>query len=211
VEFQGYIEKLRDDFISHEYADEIKMAKQEFIVHGGELGNEIEGYEEALDIFFDWYLFERPQLQEGLTPLILLSRNTNISEEARKIYLDFTNYVHSIFTIKKSASHIKVMDIFTKNKYLVTEPPLAILEKGDMVEARLLLFRGEYRFSGAFCFYPKSIYPIMKTKAAEARKGGAENFVPLIRQLRKLKTVWSRCSRMDIHKIHTLMEEGRLA
>ncbi|MBI5327746.1 MAG: hypothetical protein HZB80_05585 [Deltaproteobacteria bacterium] len=211
MEFQEYIERLKTVFICEKYDAEIKKAKQEFIAHGGELGSEIDGYEEALDIFFDWYLFERPQLREGFTPLILLYRSNIISEEARKVYLDFTKYIHSIFIIKKNVSYIKVMDIFTKNKYLVTEAPSAIMERGDMVEARLLLFRGEYRFSGAFCFYPDSIYSIIKTEAAEASKAGAENFVPLIRKFRRLKTVWSRCSKMDINKIHTLMEEGRLA
>ncbi|MBI5047593.1 MAG: hypothetical protein HZB54_01390 [Deltaproteobacteria bacterium] len=211
MEFQGYIERLKTAFISDMYADEIKKAKQEFIAHGGELGSEIDGYEEALDIFFDWYLFERPQLREGLTPLILFSRSNDLSDEDRKIYSDFLGYTYSIFIIRKSASNVKVMDIFSKKKYLVAGVPAAVLEKGDMAEARLLLFRGEYRFSGAFCFYPESIHSIIKTEAAQARKTGAENFLPLIRKFRRLKTVWSRCSRMDVKKIYTLMEEGRLA
>lgn len=210
MEFQGYIERLKTAFICEKYDAEIKEAKQEFITHGGELGNEIDGYEETLDIFFDWYLFERPKLREGFTPLILFSRSNDISEEDRKIYSDFLGYTHSIFTIKKSASNVKVMDIFSKKKYLVSGVPAAVLEKGDMAEARLLLFRGEYRFSGAFCFYPESIHSIIKTEAAQARKAGAENFLPLIRKFRRLKTVWSRCSKMDVKKIYTLMEEGRL-
>ncbi len=210
MEFQEYIERLKTTFISDVYADEIKKAKLEFIAHGGELGNEIDGYEEALDIFFDWYIFERPQLREGLTPLILFSRSNELSEEDRKIYSDFLGNIHSIFIIRKSASDVKVMDIFSKKKYLVAGVPAALLEKGDMAEARFLSFRGEYRFSGAFCFYPESIHSIIKTEAAQARKIGAENFLPLIRKFRRLKTVWSRCSRMDVKKIYTLMEEGRL-
>lgn len=210
MEFQGYIERLKTTFISDEYADEIKKAKQEFIAGGGELGDEIDGYEEALGIFFDWYLFERPQLKEGASPLILLSRSNELSEEDRKVYSDFLGYMHSIFVIKKNFSDVKVMDMFTKKKYLVAGVPTALLEKGDMAEARLLLFRGEYRFSDAFCFYPESIHSIIKTEAVEARKIGAESFMPLIRKFRKLKTVWSRCSRMDVKKVYTLMEEGLL-
>jgi hypothetical protein len=221
MEFQDYIERLKTAFICEKYDAEIKKAKQEFIAHGGELGNEIDGYEEALGIFFDWYIFERPQLLEGFTPLILFSRSNDLSVEDRKVYSDFLGYIHSIFIVKKSSDGVTLQDIFTsapkslgwggrKKKYMVTDVPVTLLEKGDMVEARLLLFRGEYRFSGAFCFYPKSIYSIIKTKAAEASKTGAENFIPLIRKLRKLKTVWSRCSRMDINKIHALMEEGLL-
>jgi len=69
VEFQEYIERLKDSFISDNHTDEIKKAKQEFIAIGGELGNEVDSYEDILDIFFDWYIFDRPRIAERVTPL----------------------------------------------------------------------------------------------------------------------------------------------
>lgn len=214
MEFQEYMERLRAAFINDRYADEIKRAKEEFIAAGGELGNGVEGYQEVLDIFFDWYIFERRQSGEEFTPLQLFIRDGGISGEDKKIYSCFENSIHSAFVVKKaytSAINIKVTDMFSKNKYLVDSTSKALFEKGDIVEARLLPFAGGYRFSGAFCFYPDTICGIMKAKIKEARKKGGENSGILLAKFRKLKTIWSRCSNMDIKKVHALMEEGLIA
>ncbi|MBI3398036.1 MAG: hypothetical protein HY026_02205 [Deltaproteobacteria bacterium] len=211
MEFQEYIERLKTAFICEKYDAEIKKAKQEFVAVGGELGNEVEGFEDVLDIFFDWYIFDRPQIADRLTPLMSFLKNYNLSEEDRKIYLDFANNIHSIFSITKVSTNIRVKNIFTKNRYIIADAHRALLEKGDVIEARLLSFKGGYRFSGAFCFYPKNIYYIIKAKAKEARKEGVEDFTYLIRKFRKLKTVWGRCSNIDIRKVYTLMEEGLIA
>lgn len=211
MEFQEYIERLKDSFISDIHTDEIKKAKQEFIAIGGELGNEVDSYEDILDIFFDWYLFDRPRIAERVTPLIAFLKNTGLSEEEEQVYSGFIKNIHSIFVIKKSSSSIKVLDMFTKNKYMVDDAPLALVERGDVVEARLLPYKGGYRFSGAFCFYPNNIYPMIKAKAKQARKEGIENFIELIQKFRKLKTVWGRCSNIDIKKVYALMEEGLIA
>ncbi len=213
MEFQDYIERLKTAFISQDYTEEIKKAKKEFIAVGVELGNEIEGCDDdLLDIFFDWYIFDRPQSKGGITPLRSIITGNGISEDDMKIYSDFEKNIPSVFIVKKNSDNmIKVQDIFTKNKYEVNNVFSALLEKGDVIETRLLPFRGGYGFSGTFSFYPKDIYPLIKGKAKEARRQGVEDFTVLLRKFRRLKTIWGRCSNMDIKKVYALMEEGRLA
>lgn len=210
MEIQNHIDRLKKIFISESCADEIKKAKQEFIAMGGDLSKEIEGDSELLEIFFDWYLFERPLSLEGLTPVELFLKTAEISEDDRQVYLDFTKPIHSIFVVKKASSEIKLQDIFTKNKYVLLNISSTLLEKGDVAETRILPFKQEYRFSGAFFFYPHNIYPIVKAKAKEARKKRMKDFSPLICKFRQLKTMWNRCSNMDIEKVYKLMEEGLL-
>lgn len=220
MEFQGYIERLKTVFINESYADEIKLAKDEFIAAGGELGNGIEGYQEALDIFFDWYIFERLHSIKKLTPLQLFLRDNDISNEDRRVYSDFINHIQCILLIKKinitseitnEVTKVKVLDIFNKNKYLVEGISLPLLEKDEVVEARLLPFMGGYRFSGAFSFYPKNSYKIMKAGVKEKRRAGIKDYTSLIQKFRKLKIMCDMCSNMDIKKVYKLMEEGMLA
>ena len=212
--FEDCLRELKNHFISETFVDEISLAKGEFAGYSIVL-KEGEGYEQRLALFFDWYLFDRKLSNTSLTPLEYFAEflaKKDAVEEAVDIFKGFSKSIHSIFIVKsKGSGYIKVKDIFNKKKYIVTEENLVGFEKRDIMEARLVPFKKDYRFSGAFLFYPYEVKKILKTEIKQAKKQGGQDFNAFLLKFRKLKTTWDRFTRMDIKKVYTLMEEGLLA
>jgi len=212
--FEKHLNEFKDYFISNAFAEEIQTAKTEFADLGIDLKDD-EGHRERFALFFDWYLFDRKLSAIDMEPLqyfIQILSEQDCFNEAVNLYRGFSKNIHSIFVVKgKGSDYLKVKDIFSKKRYVVTEENTIGFSKRDIMEARLIPFKNTYRFSGAFLFYPLDIKKILKNEIKQAKKQGGQDFNAFLLKFRKLKTTWERFTRMDIRKVYTLMEEGLLA
>jgi hypothetical protein len=121
----------------------------------------------------DHYLYDYrpPGGQGGTLERFLAAEGSALQPEEVRAYRELAANVHGLFEVRKIGdAQVRLRDVFTGEDHDVTERrQVAGLEKGDLLEARLLPFDGALFFSGAFLYHPR-----------EARK-------PILAQVKRLR------------------------
>ncbi len=108
-------------------------------------------------------------------------------------------------------------DVFTGKDHDVTERrQLVGLEKGDVLEARLLPFEGSLFFSGAFLYHPREvrrrILAEVKRRKKAAGRGGALDVPGLLALLSRMAFKLERYRNVRLESIYDFTPEAvRLA
>ena len=104
-----------------------------------------------------------------------------LTTEELASYRVLAKNVHGLFEVRKVrvGAEIRLRDVFTDGEYDVTERRHMVgLEKGDLLEARLLPHDGKLFFSGAFLYHPaevrRTILAEVKRLKKEASRSGTE-------------------------------------
>jgi len=91
---------------------------------------------------------------------------------------------------KLAKGSVRLRDLYTGKDYNVTERrQLPGLEKGDILEARLIPFGGHLLFSGAFCYHPRAASSAIRKEIKRRKKEEPEKSVKDL--------VWE-CARMAL-------------
>jgi hypothetical protein len=135
-------------------------AKAEYFQLTGEVFEDDQVFEARMASFLDYYLFDRPSKESGKTPAQELyeeMERTQPGEEAAS-FRAFTETVHGLFEVRRlKKDEVRLRDLFSGKDYDVTERrQLVGLEKGDILEARLIPFAGHLWFSAAFVYHPRA-------------------------------------------------------
>ena len=95
-------------------------------------------------------------------------------------YRDLAKTVHGLFEVRKiSDGKVRLRDAFTGGDYDVTERrTTAGLEKGDLLEARLLPFEGTLLFSGAFLYHPREARKPILAEVKRLKKAAGKGNLP---------------------------------
>jgi len=158
-----------------EFAHELRKAKEEFFKRVGPPlpGEQIE--ELRLASFSEWFIFDRPIVTIGRTPVEeYLRRNADSLDPARaEVFQAFTGTIHSIFLVKKrKGERADLKDMYTGKVHKGVKRVPVSLGKGDMVELRLVRIGDEAFATDALCYHPFSARKQIKRMLKEARKQG---------------------------------------
>jgi hypothetical protein len=104
--------------------------------------------------------------------------------------------------------------VFTGKDLEVTERRnVAGLDKGDLLEARLLPYGGELFFSGAFLYHPREVRkPILaevKRLRKEAGKGGTPDVPAFLGQLARMALKLERYRNVRLESIYDFSPDAR--
>ncbi len=107
--------------------------------------------------FLEFYLFDRPSPVTGKTPAAGALRAAAGPDQRAAAFRGFTETIHGLFEVRKlGKGEVRLRELFSGKDFDVTERrQLAGLEKGDLLEARLIPFDGHLWFSSAFCYHPR--------------------------------------------------------
>jgi hypothetical protein len=156
--FQAYLEELIAFASSESRKPDLLAAKEEYFRLTGEVFEDDKSFEQRMASFLDYYLFDRPN-SAGKTPAsdFFEQRAPFAAEPGLSAYRGFTETLHGLFEVRKlKKGSVRLRELYSGKDYDVTERRhLAGLEKGDILEARLIPFAGHLLFSGAFCYHPK--------------------------------------------------------
>ncbi|MCX6113261.1 MAG: hypothetical protein NTY22_08305, partial [Proteobacteria bacterium] len=139
------------------YRPQIEKAKNEFFALSGVVHEDSLLYPERINLFLDWYIFDRTLDDDDLTPVILFydrhHEKFNSDEEA--IYGGMTKSISSLFIVKSVTDDLVVIkDLFSGKKHKVEDSYiLSLVNKGDIFQGRLIPMRKGYIFSRGFCFH----------------------------------------------------------
>ncbi len=156
------IQRITED---HDSKD-ILEAKRVYQKMAGEIYEDDKSYEARMGLFLEWYIFDRNSPGEGKTPLELLIDQNGVGglPDGLKNVHELANNINSLFLIKKIRDNeVVALNLLDDKKYSVKENEgKFIFQKNDLFEGRIVLFDGNYYFTGNFCFHPKEAEKFVK-------------------------------------------------
>jgi len=205
---QTYYDRLVEAFTTGEYYREVYNAKQEFFEKSGIVYEEDPEYEQRMCIFMDWYLFDRDLPGFDLPPIKLFYRNNkdSLDTESQKVFKELTEGVHSIFQMKRGRFFKKgfvIVDLFSGKQYPVNDPKInQAFSRGDIFEASLLKYKGEFEFSKGFCFHPMEMRGFILGEIKKVRYQDKGKHTKLIFQLSNMKLKHQRYQHIEVKHVY---------
>lgn len=173
-QYQTYLDELISFASKDGRKPDLLLAKAEYFTATGEVFEDDKTFELRMASFLDYYVFDRPSPTTQKTPAQeFLEQELAVSAEEKAAGLRaFTETVHGIFEVRKIATGlVRLRDLFSEKDFDVTERRhVAGLEKGDVLEARLIPFHGHLLFSSAFCYHPKDAVKAIRKEVKRRKK-----------------------------------------
>ena len=144
--------------------DEFVTAKENYFELTGLIGDDEPSYDDRIQAFLEWYLFDRKLQMMGRTPLeIFLAGRTMPPESAMK-FNGFFNTVWGLFIIKWiGKDYLKLTDLWSGENYKVSERRMPIgLTRGDLLETRIIPYEDKILLSRSVIIHPQEIKSIVK-------------------------------------------------
>ncbi len=181
----------------------------------GEPHEEDRTYEVRLNGMLDFYLYDYRPTAGGRTTLeeFLEAEGASTEPAERQAYLALAQNVHALFEVRKiSDGQVRLRDLFSgKDHDVVERRQLVGLEKGDVLEARLLPHDGVLVFSGAFLYHPrearKPILAEVKKRKKAAGKAGAPDVAGLLGLLSRMAFKLERYRNVRLESIYDFSPE----
>lgn len=206
--YQQCIEKLVSEYTAGDYFREVYEAKKDFFANLGVINEEDSDFENQMDIFMGWFLFDRPLQNYDLAPVQLYYRRnqTSLTEAELSAFHALTETQHSIFELLKiSDKGLVLRDLSNKNKLEVIESPYKVgFSRGDIFESRLIPHKGKYCFASGFCFHPKDAVKFIEEQMKKIRKEDHSQRTKTLLKLNQMKYKHQRFPHIDAAHIYTL-------
>lgn len=207
---QEYFDKLIHEMTAEPFGEELKAARMEYTKVAGEIFEDDKSFEMRMTSFIEWYLLDRPVKSKNKPPIkIYLDEiapyfSEGLDSEEREFLHGLLSNRHSIFEVKgQKKEFIKIYDLFTAEKYLVTEDNShRSFRKGDVLEARIFPFKGSYLFTNAFCFHPQKAYKFIKGELKKMKKNGDGDIKDFILRISYMNLKYERARGIDAKEIY---------
>ena len=164
--------------------DDIVVAKADyFAATGGEVHEDDRCYEQRMQAFFNWFLFDR--LRGEATPVesYLREKGADLAADDKNILLGSTQSRLSLYEYRgtrgifsrPARGQVRVRDAFTGENFDVTERrQMHGLDVGDLFEARLLPIDGTFHFSTSFTYHPREVRRTITLEIKRRKKAGQD-------------------------------------
>jgi hypothetical protein len=197
--------------------DDLLAAKRAHFDRHGEPHEEDRSFESRVNGMLEHYLYDfRPAGGAGTTlERFIDAEGPSLSPAEVAAYRDLAAGVHGLFEVRKIRDgQLVLRDVFTGKDLDVTERRnVAGLDKGDLLEARLLPFQGELFFSGAFLYHPrevrKTILAEVKRLRKEAGKTGTPDVEAFLGQLARMALKLERYRNVRLESIYDFSPDAR--
>ena len=158
--FQQHLDRVIQWSTGPERQEELLRAKAGYFEKAGEVHEDDRSFEARMAAFLEHFLFDRPLDGVGLPPAaaFVAANRDALSPEELAIFDGFTRTLHAVFEVRKLGTKIglKVREPFSGTDYDVFERRVMVgMEKGDLIDARLVPYEGKLLFSGAFLYHPR--------------------------------------------------------
>lgn len=169
-------EKLLAWATAPERQAELLRARRAYFDRWGEPHEEERSFETRMNGMLDYYLYDhRPEGSLHTTlDLFLRDQGAAYTSDQLTLFRDLGRALHSLFEVRKlkPGEWVRLRDLFTGEDLEITERrQMAGLEKGDLLEARLLPYGGKLFFTGAFLYHPREVRKTILGEVKKRRKG----------------------------------------
>jgi hypothetical protein len=215
--FQELHERLLSWATAEPRREDLLAARRDHFARHGEPHEEDRTYQPRLDGMLDFYLYDfRPPGGTGTTlERFLDAEGPALDAAAMAAFRDLGKNLHGLYEVRKLADgYVRLRDAFTGVDHEVAERRhVAGLEKGDLLEARLLPWDGKLIFSGAFLYHPrearKAILAEVKRRRKAAGKGGTVDVEEFLAQISRMAMKVERYRNVRLESIYDFSPEAR--
>ena len=215
--FQELHERLLSWATEGVRGEELLAAKAVYYAARGEPHEEDRSFEVRVNGMLDFYLYDWRPVPGARSALerFIEEQAGALSPEDLAAYRDLGGNLHGLFEVRKLKDGlVRVRDVFTGEDHDVTERrSVAGLEKGDLLEARLLPHLGQLLFSGAFLYHPKegrkAILAEAKRLKKAAGKQGTVDVPPFLDQLARMAMKVERYRNVRLESIYDFSPQAR--
>ena len=176
--YDAHLERLASWATSPRFEAEVAAARETFFAGTGVVHEDDRSFEARMSALSEYYLLDRPLAADGAgrTParLFLDESGDALEPEARTALEGLTRTHSGLFEIRKLKDGlVLVQDVFEGGRHEVRERRrLAGLEKGDLVQTRLVPFEDGVLFGRAFVFHPRPARRLILKAVKRRRKAG---------------------------------------
>jgi hypothetical protein len=196
---------------------DLLRAKREHFERWGEPHEEDRSYELRVNGMLDHYLYDfRPSGGLGTTlERFMAAEAPSLPSDELSAYRALAQNVHGLFEVRKiREGSVRLRDVLTGRDHDVRERRhVAGLEKGDLIEARLLPFDGALLFSGAFLYHPrearKTVLAEVKRMRKAAPKGAELDAKGFLARLSQMALKMERYRNVRLESIYDFSSEAR--
>ena len=194
--------------------DELVRAKEEYFAQtGGEVHADDRCYEQRMQAFFNWLLFDRRQA-DGSTPVerFLREKGAELPGKDKDILLGCTQSRLSLYEYRATRGglfsrpgkgQVRVRDTLTGEDYDVTERrQMHGLDVGDLFEARLVPVDRTWHFSTSFTYHPREVYPVIRKEIKRRKKAGEVDARAFVWELERMGLQHERFRNVSITAIY---------
>jgi hypothetical protein len=207
--FQEKLEPIIREFTTGEFYPEVFRAKQEFFERAGTVYDDDSEFEQRMNLFMDWYLFDRDLPAVDLPPIRYYVRQhqSEFSPEDKQIFEDLSHSIHSLFLLTRFSwfkkDHLVIQDLFSRKKYVVSDPKLKqAFSRGDIFEGRIFPNGSTWHFARGFCFHPIEMRSFIVNEIKKIRFQDRSRHLKLILQLAQMKLKHIRYAHIDVKHIY---------
>jgi len=198
------------EFTTGDYYAEVFRAKEEFFERAGVVHEDDAEFEQRMNLFMDWYMFDRDLPGVDLPPIryYIRKNQATFSPEDEAIFTDLSNSIHSLFMIRRftlfgKIKNLVIQDLFSRKKYVVINPLKQIaFSKGDLFEGRIFPHEGKWHFTQGFCFHPVEMRSFILGEIKKIRFQERARHLKLILQLAQMKLKHQRFAHIDVKHIY---------
>ncbi|MGO8971141.1 MAG: hypothetical protein ACLQDQ_16400 [Myxococcaceae bacterium] len=152
---------------------DVLAAKAEYFRLTGEVFEDDRNFEMRMACFLDFYVFDYRSKSSGRTPAEdFHAAKLSAGAPDAAVVEGFVRTIHGLFEVRKlGPGFVRLRELFSGADHEVTERrALAGLQKGDVLEARLIPQDGSLVFSPAFCFHPREAVKAIKREVKRRKK-----------------------------------------
>jgi hypothetical protein len=199
-------------FASPQTEDMVRGKSEYFEKTGGEVHEDDRCYEQRMQAFFNWFLFDRKQ-EGGSTPVerYLRERGADLPGKDKEVLMGSTKSrlslyeyrgTRGIFSRPKSGQ-VRVRDAFSGKDYDVTERrQMHGLEIGDLFEARLVPVERAFHFSTSFTYHPREVHKDIRREIKRRKKQGEVDARAFCWELERMALQHERFRNVSINAIY---------
>ncbi len=199
--------------------EELLAARRDWFDRHGEPHEEDKTFESRMNGFLDYYLydFRPPGSPETTIELFMREQGPALTTDELAFYRVLGKSVHGLFEVRKiRPGEVRLRDCFTEVTHEVTERRQMVgLDKGDLLEARLLPFDGHLFFSAAFLYHPQEVRKLIlnevKRRKKAAGKGNLPDVEAFIATLSRMAFKLERYRNVNVDSIYDFEQEERAA
>ncbi|HET9594262.1 MAG TPA: hypothetical protein VFP65_01710 [Anaeromyxobacteraceae bacterium] len=215
------LSELHETLLSWATADgrkeQLLAARRHWFDRHGEPHEEDKSFESRMNGMLDYYLydFRPPGSTETTIEIFMREMTPQLTTDDLAQYRVLARSIHGLFEVKKiKPPDVRLRDVFTDVVHDVTERRQMLgLERGDLLEARLLPWDGRLFFSGAFLYHPQEVRKAVLAEVKRLRKAAGKGNLPdveaFIATLSRMAMKLERYRNVKVESLYDFRPEAR--
>jgi hypothetical protein len=208
--YNDYMANIEEEATKAGFSD-FKLAREEFHNATGKFEDGEAWFELRMKMFIDWYLLDRLG-PSGRTPAedYLWLYGDTLPPDVRRQIEHFTVTLRSTFRINRIKDNVLILDDLGGGGRWEVEStiPTVGLEKSDIIDTRIVFFRGKLIIGGGTILHPREAHALILSIVARAN---AEAMPPreMVDHLDKMRLKLDKYSNVRIQHIYRSPQDAR--